>query len=48
MENKKRTWTVGLIIAVIIIFGFVLFCNRGIDNKIDHQGKEVINDLTIE
>lgn len=48
MESGKRTWTVGIIIAAIVIFGLVLFCNREIDNKVDGQGKEVIEDLTID
>lgn len=48
MENGKRTWTIGIIIAAIIIFGLILFCNRRIDNKVDQQGKEVINDLSID
>lgn len=48
MESRKRTWTVGIIIAAIIIFGLILFCNRGVDRNIDQQGKDVIEDLTID
>lgn len=48
MDNRKRNWSVGIIIAAVIIFGLILFCNRGIDRKVDQQGKEVIKDLTID
>ena len=48
MEKQKRNLTIGIIVAAIIIFTFVLFCNRKVGNEIDKQGTETIKDLTIE
>lgn len=48
MKNKKNLWLlVGIIIAIILLSYWLLLSPRA-ENRIDRQGQDVIEDLTID
>lgn len=48
MKEKKNVWLIIGIIAAILLLSYWLVFSPNAEKRIDQQGKEVINDLTID
>lgn len=48
MKNKKNVWLIlGIIIAILLLSYWLIFSPRA-ESRIDRQGQDVIEDLTID
>ncbi len=48
MNDKRKLWTIGAIIAAIILIGILFLYNTRVEKAVDEQGQEVLEDLTID
>lgn len=48
MNDKRKLWTIGAIVAAIILIGILFLYNARVEKAVDEQGQEVLEDLTIE
>lgn len=48
MKEKKNVWLIIGIIAAILLLSYWLVFSPSAEKKIDQQGQEIINDLSID
>ena len=48
MKEKNRTWIIIAIIIAVLLLGYWVLSSPRVEKDVNHQSKEVIEDLTID